>query len=370
MSFPTIGIDCSPLLVRSAGVKTYVFHLLKAMQAQRPESIRPFLAPRRPDLLHEGGLRLNPLQLSELIALNALPSFFANIAAPKCDVFHAANLLVKIPQRPRLTATIHDLTSWILPETHMPAGVAAEHAFAERVLKRADGLIADSENTRQDAIRLLRISPDRIRVVHLGVPPAYSSVSPDAIARVARTLALDKPYYLCVGTIEPRKNVDILLQAWNALPSAFRAAHELLLVGMPGWRSEATMQRLHQANTEKQGIRYLGYVSEADLPALTAGATAFVYPSLYEGFGFPVAQAMAAGCPVITSNASSLPEVAGGSAVLIDPRSEAELMNAILRLGESPELRLQLTVKGIERARHFTWERTAAESLQFFSELV
>jgi len=129
------------------------------------------------------------------------------------------------------------------------------------------------------------------------------------------------------------------------------------------------MKRLRQANADNRGVRYLGYVAEPDLPALTAGATAFVYPSLYEGFGIPVAQAMAAGSPVITSNVSSLPEVTGGAAILIDPRSEAELTAAILRVGESSDLRAQLKTRGIERSQIFTWERAATESLAFFSDI-
>jgi glycosyltransferase involved in cell wall biosynthesis len=141
------------------------------------------------------------------------------------------------------------------------------------------------------------------------------------------------------------------------------------VAGPPGWSSDATTQRLEQANTDNQGIRYLGYVPEPDLPSLTAGATAFVYPSLYEGFGIPVAQAMAAGSPVITSNLSSLPEITAGSAVLIDPRSVAELTAAIQRVGESPDLRARLKTQGIERAKQFTWEKAAAESLRYFSEL-
>ena len=160
----------------------------------------------------------------------------------------------------------------------------------------------------------------------------------ESINRVAKAFSLHKPYFLFVGSIEPRKNVDTLLSAWESLPVSFRDEHELVVAGLPGWRSDTTTKRLMQANSEKQGIRYLGYVPEPDLPALTAGAAAFVYPSLYEGFGIPVAQAMAAGCPVITSNVSSLPEITGGAAILIDPRSVAELSAAILRVGESSDL--------------------------------
>jgi alpha-1,3-rhamnosyl/mannosyltransferase len=366
---PAICIDCSPLLVRSAGVKTYLYHLINALRALSPESIRTFLAPSHPGLLHEGGFKLHPWQIATLIALNELPSFLATLVAPRCDIFHASNLLRGIPRRPRLTGTVHDVTSWILPECHTPDNIAADKAFAERVLKRADGLIAVSENTKRDAVRVLNIAPDKIRVIHLGIPPAYRSVPPPDITRLARQLALQKPYFLSVGTIEPRKNLDTLLTAWQTLSPSLRENYDLIVAGPPGWSSDATTKRLLQANTDKQGIRYLGYIPEPDLPALTAGATAFVYPSLYEGFGIPVAQAMAAGSPVITSNLSSLPEITAGSAVLIDPRSVAELTGAIQRVGESPGLRARLKTQGIERANQFTWEKAAAESLRYFSEL-
>jgi glycosyltransferase involved in cell wall biosynthesis len=370
MASPEICIDCSPLLVRSAGVKTYLYHWLNALRALDAAAIRTFLAPNHPDrLLHEGGIWLHPVQIATLLFLNRLPAFCSTMTAPRCDIFHISNLFRNVPKRSRLTATIHDLTAWILPECHTPAMVAADKAFAERALKRADGLIAVSENTRQDAIRILGLAPDRIRVIHLGVPPAYTSVPPEAIARVTGAFSLRKPYFLSVGTIEPRKNIDLLLGAWQSLPASFQAEHELVVAGMPGWRSDTTMKKLAQATNESQGVRYLGYVPEADLPALTAGAAGFVYPSLYEGFGIPVAQAMSAGCPVITSNISSLPEITAGAGILIDPRSEAELAAAIQRVGDSPALRERMRAQGLARARRFTWETAASESLRYFSEI-
>ena len=136
---------------------------------------------------------------------------------------------------------------------------------------------------------------------------------------------LQRPFVLFVGTIEPRKNVDLLLDAWESLPVALRTQYELVVAGPVGWAAETTVARL-------RAVRYLGYVPEPDLAPLTAAAEAFVYPSLYEGFGFPVAQAMAAGVAVITSNVSSLPEVAGNAALLVDPRSQSELRAALVRL--------------------------------------
>ena len=162
---------------------------------------------------------------------------------------------------------------------------------------------------------------------------------------------------------------DSLLTAWSSLPAAYRREHRLLIAGMKGWKSDSTMSRLAQMRTDEAGVRYLGYVPEDDMPGLVAGARALVYPALYEGFGIPVAQAMAAGCPVITSNISSLPEVAGDAAVLIDARSTSELGLAIRRVCDSPSLREDLRQRGLERAGKFTWERAARESLRYFSDL-
>jgi len=359
---PVICIDSSPLLVRSAGVKTYLYHWTRALAAARPASIRSFLAPREAaELNHDGGPRLHFSQLAALLLLNRTAGIFANVAAPKCDVFHISNLLRYPPRGPKLSATVHDLTSWIVPQLQKSANVKGDREFASRVLTAADGMIAVSENTRQDAIRILDFHPDKICVIHPGVPEAYFSAAPILRAR---------PYFLSVGTIEPRKNIDLLLTAWASLPPSFREEHTLLIAGMEGWDSATTMSRLRQMTRDDASVEYLGYVAEAGMPSLVAGALALVYPSLYEGFGIPVAQAMAAGCPVITSNVSSLPEVAGGAAILVDPRSVSEITGAMTRVAGSSDLREDLRRRGRERARHFTWARAASESLRYFDGLV
>ena len=369
MTTPVVAIDCAPLLVRSAGVKTYLYHWLQALRTRSPQSIRTFLAPQKLDKLdHDGGPRMHPAKIALLLSLNRLPSFFCDMAIPRCDVFHMSNLLRVPPGRPKLSATLHDLSPWILPECHTPVMVAADKIFADRVVKRAAGIIAVSENTKRDAVRILGLAPEKIRVIHLGVPPQYFSVSSAAIERVTASYKLRLPYFLFVGTIEPRKNVDTLLNAWEALPASFREEHDLVVIGMPGWRSDATVNRLREAHRDG-GIRYLGYVPEADLPALTAGAHAFIYPSLYEGFGIPVAQAMAAGCPVITSNVSSLPEITAGAALLIDPLSLNEMTAAISRMAGDADLRARLRNAGVAQASKLTWDAAAAASLAFFTEI-
>jgi alpha-1,3-rhamnosyl/mannosyltransferase len=270
---------------------------------------------------------------------------------PDADIFHATNLLRRRPRRAKLTATIHDLTCWLMPEVHTPGNVKADREFADRILRRADGLIAVSENTRQDAIRLLRVAPDRIRTIYSGVAEEFFDAAPQPRAR---------PYALYVGTIEPRKNLDTLLDAWALLKPSLRGEFDLLIAGPRGWHSAKTLARIERDAT------YLGYVPEADLPRLTAGATVFVYPSLYEGFGFPVAQAMAARVPVLTSNNSCLPEITGDTAILVNPMSASGIATALTRMLESESLRGDLAARGRRRADLFRWEKCAIESLQFF----
>jgi glycosyltransferase involved in cell wall biosynthesis len=180
---------------------------------------------------------------------------------------------------------------------------------------------------------------------------------------IARPTQRGQAYVLYVGTIEPRKNLDTLLDAWREIRPELRHEFDLVIAGMKGWGTEATLARIRAEAT------YLGYVPEANLPGLIAGATAFVYPSLYEGFGFPVAQAMAAGAPVLTANTSCLPEIAGDAALFADPLSSAQLACELTRLLESGALRKQLIERGRQRAQRYRWENCAAQSLEFFRNI-
>lgn len=363
-------IDAVPLLVRSAGVKNYLYHWIAHLrQILGHDQVRlfPFL-DHLPDLDHEGSVASRPGTLARqalFFAMNLRPNHLADLMATPDGIFHATKLLYP-PSRLRLTATVHDMTCWLMPEFHQAANVAAEKCFADRIWKHADGLIAVSENTRRDAIEVLHLKPDAIRVIHPGVAEPFFAATPDTAAAARLRHGLERPYALYVGTIEPRKNLDLLLQVWQTLAPSIRESFDLVIAGPEGWRSVQTMARLRDPAA---GIRYLSYVPEPDLPGITAGASVFVYPSLYEGFGFPVAQAMAAGVPVITSNLSSLPEVTGGAAELIDPRSPAELSAALDRLLTSPATRARLAAAGRIQAQRFQWDLCARQTLDFFESL-
>jgi len=359
------------LLVRSAGVKNYLFHwivYLRRLLGDEQVRLFPFL-DRLPDLDHQGSIADPPGTLARqalLFAMNLRPNQAADLMAPPDGIFHATKLLYP-PRQLRLTATLHDLTCWLLPEFHQPANVAAERRFAEHIWKRAAGLIAVSESTRRDAVRVLNLNPERIQVIYPGVAERFFETTAEASTLARLKYRLPRPYALYVGTVEPRKNLDRLLDAWQALPALLREQFDLVVAGPEGWQSAGTLARLR---APAPGVRYLAYVPEPDLPGITAGATVFVYPSLYEGFGFPVAQAMAAGVPVITSNLSSLPEVTGGAAALVDPHSQAELRGTLERLLTSPDTRAQLAAAGRIQARRFRWDTCARQSWEFFEQIL
>ncbi len=239
------------------------------------------------------------------------------------DVFHASSFTPCAPRSAKLTATIEDLSSWVMPDQHIKA---ARH-FAERILEPAHGLIAVSESVRQDAIRLLGIAAEKITTIYPGVAAEYFDAKP------ARR---ERPYVLCAASDRPRQNRDALLTAWREIKPELQREYDLVST------------------------------SEAPGAGLMAGATLFVYPSLYDGFALPVAQAMAAHVAVVTSDVSSMPEVGRDAAVMVDPHDPTQIADGITRLLESESERARLARYGRARAEKYRWEKCAAESLAFF----
>jgi alpha-1,3-rhamnosyl/mannosyltransferase len=364
-------LDASPLLLRSAGVKNYVYYWVRSL-AEHAGANRLCLFPYLSDLgtfAHERSV-LSPAatlpRLGLLYAANICPIPFLNWLTPDSDIFHASHQVLHPPRKTRMTSTIYDVTCWLMPEVHAAVNVKAANRIADCVFRPASGLIAISECTRSDAVRVLNLPPEKIEVIYPGIAPAFFGVDAEAARETAQRYALVKPYALYVGSIEPRKNVATMLDAWLDLPRDVRDEFDLVVAGPWGWGDRTVYDRL-QSGIE--GVRYLGYVPEPDLPALTAAAAIFVYVSLYEGFGLPVGQAMAAGVPVLASLASALPEVVGDAGLLADPRSPAEIRVGIERLLLSPSLRSQLTERGRTRAQAFTWDECARKSWKFFERV-
>ena len=365
-----LSVDCTPLLLRSAGVKNYLYYWVRELARQAgSNTVAPFPGlPIPSELNHESSIYSPIVTLPRIAALlftHHIHGAPFDWLAGRADVFHATNMIRYPISRTRLTATIHDMTCWLMPELHTPANVKADLSFGANILKRATALIAVSENSRIDAINILGLRPERVVTIHSGVPDAYFDVTEAQIAEARARYSLGKPYVLFVGTIEPRKNLTTLLEAYQQLPRDTRDEFPLVIAGPMGWAPQAERARLVES-----GARLLGYVPERDLPAVTAGAAVFAYPSLYEGFGFPAAQAMACGVPVVTSNTSCLPEITGDGALHVDPRSAGAIAKALARLLYSRDLRLTVSARGRLKASNYRWERSAARSWQFFNAVV
>lgn len=351
-----IGIDISQIVYQT-GVSRYtaelVKHLLKIDQEnqyflyagslRQRSIIQAFAAqlPRKTKLV----LTLLSPKLADFAwnRFNLLPP-------PETDVFHASNWA--LPRtKSKLITTIHDLTFLKYPQTHTPYSVAAHTRHLNQAKKYADRIIAVSESTKKDLIDY-GIPTEKITVIYEAAGSIFRPVDP---RDVKAKHGLTKPYFLSVGTREPRKNLQRLIEAFSKLPTRSDLEVTLVIVGPIGWGESLKIP---------SNVRFLGFVPDEDLAGLYSGAKAFVYPTLYEGFGLPVLEALNCGCPVITSNLSSLPEVGGEAAIYVNPLSVAEITQAMAAVRK-----LNLSGKSLTQAKKFSWEKTAKATLKVYQEV-
>ena len=289
-------------------------------------------------------------------------------ATGRVDVVHAT----AFPTPPRsapLVLTIHDL-AWLEDPAHFTArGLSFFRRGLDLALRDADLVVCPSETTRADCIRH-GFAAERVRVVPLGV--VADPASPEDVAAVRGRYGLDRPYVLWAGTIEPRKNLGGLLEAYRRLDTDI----DLVLVGPKGWNEDLDARlgddgspRRSAKSSDRDHVHVLGFVPAADLPALYAGAAAFCFPSFMEGFGFPVLEAMAQGTPVVTSAGTSTEELAEGAGILVDPRDPASIATGMERALSDEALGKELAAAGRERARSYTWERTGRMLVDAYREV-
>jgi glycosyltransferase involved in cell wall biosynthesis len=284
-------------------------------------------------------------------------------------LFHSPNFL--LPPFPGVSvATIHDLSHILYPQFHPAARVDYMNLAFPQTLSRATHLITDAESVRHELIQRMEWPADRVTAVPLGVDASFRQHDVAELQPLMRRLGLrSNEYSLCVGTIEPRKNIDRLLTAYEALPSTLRRNFPLVLAGARGWRSTEIHARI--ARAESAGwVRYLAFVPEHELPMLYAGARLFVYPSLYEGFGLPVLEAMASGVPVITSNVASLPELVGDAAWLIDPKDTDQIAGSLQELLQNEERRCRARAAGLARSASFTWAECVSKTIAVYLKVM
>ena len=284
---------------------------------------------------------------------------------PGVDLFHGTDHLLPRFRRIRSVFTLHDLIPLLFPEFHLPLNRWFLNLMFPKFLRHADAIVAVSECTKRDAIRIYGVPEEKITVIYNGVDARFRPVGdPESLRRARATYNLPEAYILYVGTIEPRKNLVRLLEACHTLRQQ-GYPHRLVIVGAKGWLYQPVFDKIAELGLESEVI-FPGFIADEDLPAVYAGASLFAFPSLYEGFGIPPLEAMACGVPTLVSDTSSLPEVVGDAALQVPPTDVATIKAGMERILTDPALARDLAAKGPERARLFTWEKAAEQLVALY----
>ncbi len=354
-----IGIDATPMFLQKAGIGEYTHQLIAHLAAidGDNEYVLYSSAPGRGQRAGWGD--------NFRVVEGWKPAIRWRAFRDGVDIYHGTNYRLQGRGRCGSVLTIHDLVAERFPHV-VRRGRASKKT--RRMARVASAIIVGSRSTAADLVDLFGVPPEKVEVIPYGVSEEFC---PFALGEGPRDIesryGIQRPFILSVGTIEPRKNFPALLRAF-ALSAGLRARYSLVLAGAVGWGHSEVIAITHSLGLADR-VRVLGYVAREDLRALYCLADIFVYPSLYEGFGLPVLEAMACGTPVIASNRSSLPEVVGEAGVLVDPEDLGGIASAIERLVEDRALREAMRTRAIERAKLFSWETHARKSLGLYRRL-
>jgi glycosyltransferase involved in cell wall biosynthesis len=366
-----IGIDARLVYYSRAGIGQYIMRLAEALaklNTDQDEFI--LLQSRKDDTRIVNGRNFSRASLwtpshhwAEQIALRFETGHL------QLDLLHSPDFIPPFRRNCSSVITVHDLAFLLYPH-FLTKEAARYYGQIDQAVRNTDHIIAVSESTRQDTIKLLGVSERKITVIHEAANPIYRQVNKDeARHHVSQMYDLDRDYILFVSTIEPRKNLPTLLQAYRKLLDDYQVPEGLALAGSHGWLSEEVYNMVETLNLEEH-VRFLGRVPSEDLVYLYNAARLLVHPSFYEGFGLPPLESMTCGTPAITSNVSALPEVVGDAAILVDPNDIDGLTVAMWRVLTDGDLRANLIAKGLKRASLFSWQRAAQETLDVYRQLV
>jgi len=287
---------------------------------------------------------------------------------PDAELYHATEHLLMPLRQARTVLTVHDLIYHLLPQHHKRLNYWFLNATMPLFCRRADALIAISENSKRDLVRLYGVAPAKVHVIYEAAAPHFRAQTPARIAAARARYHLPTDYMLVVGTIEPRKNLERLLDALLILRRGGLDAH-LVIVGSKGWLTEGFFAKL-ESLPERDAVHLTGYVADEDLPAVYAGARLTVLASVYEGFGLPILEGMACGSPVVCSQTSSLPELGGTAARYFDPRNVEEMAQTLQQVWQDEEQQATMRQAGFVRAAQFSWAQTAASTQAVYEAVI
>lgn len=377
-----IGVDIRVLMDKNySGVSEYAAQLLAAILEQDKESEYRLFYNSWHDL--SGRLNVWQRDTAKVISTRWPNKLFnyclqKSLAYPKLDkllgdpdIFWSPHFnFTSLKPSIKSVLTVHDLSFLRYPQYFSARQNFWHRALnVKQQLKRASAIVAVSENTKNDIIELVGISPEKVQIIYAGSNVVAATLTVDRQAELIAQQGIKRPFILYVGNIEPRKNIVGLITAFNLLKqNKLFGDYELVLAGAPGWKNRAIYAAWQESPWQKQ-IKFLGYIDYQTKEALYATATAFVYPSFYEGFGFPPLEAMASGVPVVCSQVSSLPEVVENAAILINPDRPEEIAAALSEILLDPELAHDLSQAGKFQAQKFSWAKAASDYLNLFKSL-
>lgn len=362
-----IGLDGYPLSEIKTGVGHYTYELSRhlALLAEECDDEYLLVSPRP---FEQNAIKdISTLDLNNRMRLiekhtNFLTGRWWSVGLPRflrrerLKIFHGTNHQIPLVGSCPSIVTIHDLSLLLHPDSHERRAVRRGRIFLPRVARRASLIITPTESVRREVIEHLGVSVDKVVAIHEAARACFYPATDEEATEVRARLGVETDFVLCVATLEPRKNLPRLLTAFGELLRATNTKSQLVLVGRKGWLVGDLMRRMDDFG---ERVRWLGYVSDADLRALYSSCKLFVYPSLYEGFGLPPLEAMSCGAPVVASRIASIAEVTGDAACLVAPTDAEALAHTLVELWHDGAARIELATRGIRRAREFTWKRTA-----------
>lgn len=374
-----ILIDYTPAYEQTGGIGRYVRELVHSLAREDTASqYRLFVAgaarsnlPLPPgDNFIWAPTRLKPVWLARLWHRARIPLPIETFTGP-VDLVHATDFtLPPVGQDTQTLLTVHDLSFMRVPDAAAPALRRYLNTVAPRSVDRATHILADSEATKQDLIDLYNLAPDKITVLLSGVDPHFKPVNDSATFELVRQKYAigPRPYIFTIGTVQPRKNYSRLIEALSVIRSGGDDV-DLVIAGGKGWLEDEMYHAL-DVHRLRDHVHLIGFADDADLPALYSAADCVAFPSLYEGFGFPVLEGMACGVPVLTSNVSSLPEVAGDAALMVDPYDVEAIVDGLRRMLDDSALREDMVTAGFTQAARFTWDASARQLHDIYQRLL
>jgi glycosyltransferase involved in cell wall biosynthesis len=365
-----VAIDAHMVGERETGNETYIVNLVRGLAALDTRTRYLLYSPHPESLDVCGPLGANFARQRVRPGLAPLRIPFglpAQALADAVDVLHVTYVAPPVVSA-AVVATVHDISYALYPETFSARDRLLLGSLVPLTLRRAAALLTVSQHSRADIVRHYGIAPEKIHVVYQSISPTYRPLAPARVSAALARLGIAGRYLLAVGNLQPRKNLPRLIRAYASLRQSGVYTGRLVLAGRSRFRESAIFQEIRAQGLERE-IVLTGYVPEEDVAALYNGADAFVYPSLYEGFGLPPLEAMACGCPVIASDTSALPEVVGDAGLLVNPTSEEALAHAIARVAGDAELRRTLVAAGEDRVRHFPADAAARTTLDVYQRV-